>query len=95
MTRGVQHLDDDGAEGEAAVVSGGLGYGVGVLAGDDREWAVGVFGELRKKRVSGDSGTWKGLACDFTVSAGVVAVAFGMLELCLSVRRVGLLTGGY
>lgn len=58
MTRGVQRLDDDGAEGEAGVVGGRLGDGVGVFAADYGELLVGVLGELAGG-VSIDSG--KGL----------------------------------
>lgn len=43
---GVKGLDDNGAEGEAGVVGGRLGDGVGVFAADYGELLVGIFGEL-------------------------------------------------
>lgn len=43
---GVKRLDGDGAEGEAGVVGGRLGDGVGVFTTDYWELLVGILGEL-------------------------------------------------
>lgn len=52
-------FDKDGAEGEAGVVGGRLGDGVGVFAANYGELLIGVFGELREL-VSKESGKEKG-----------------------------------
>lgn len=46
MAGGVERLYDDRAEGEAGVVGGRLGDGVGVFTTDYWELLVGIFGEL-------------------------------------------------